>query len=318
MKNFKVSIVVPVYKVESYIKRCVDSLINQTLKEIEIILVDDGSPDKCPQICDDYSKQDNRIKVIHKKNGGLSDARNVGLLKSSGEYILFIDSDDYIKYETCDILYLNAIKDNLDLVVGDAIRIENNTEIYMQHSEISLGKISKGTEFLKEQLKYSGMYMSASMNLYKKDFLVNNELLFKKGIYHEDEQWTPRVFLIAERVKYVKIAFYCYIIRENSITKKKDKSQNGRDMINTCYELEKIYKRIEDKELKKLLNNYLVMLFLNGINIGDLYSQKYSKVYNKKFLFGKSTTIKNRLKVGLFILNKHLYKILNAYLKRAV
>lgn len=315
MLSPKISIIVPVYKVENELKRCMDSLLNQTLKDIEIILVDDGSPDKCPQLCDNYALEDNRIKVIHKENGGLSDARNVGLIHANGDYILFVDSDDYISSNACEVLYFHAIKDDLDIVVGDAKRIEKHEERLMSHANISLNKIMKGTDFLKEQLKYHGMHMAAWLNLYKKDFLIENELFFKKGILHEDEQWTPRVFLKANNVKYIRFAFYYYIIRENSITRNKDRTKNGIDLINTCYELEKIYEKVEDKELKELLNDYLVMLFLHAINYGDLYEKKYNELYSKDFLMGKSISIKNKMKVRLFMFNKRIYKWMNKITK---
>jgi len=316
MLSPKISIIVPVYKVENELKRCMDSLLNQTLKDIEIILVDDGSPDKCPQLCDNYALEDNRIKVIHKENGGLSDARNVGLIHANGDYILFVDSDDYISSNACEVLYFHAIKDDLDIVVGDAKRIEKHEERLMSHANISLNKIMKGTDFLKEQLKYHGMHMAAWLNLYKKDFLIENELFFKKGILHEDEQWTPRVFLKANNVKYIRFAFYYYIIRENSITRNKDRTKNGIDLINTCYELEKIYEKVEDKELKELLNDYLVMLFLHAINYGDLYEKKYNELYSKDFLIGKSISIKNKMKVRLFMFNKRIYKWMNKITKK--
>ena len=98
----KISIIVPVYKVEEELERCVQSLVNQTYKNIEIILVDDGSPDRCPLLCDEYAQKDSRVRVIHKKNGGLSDARNVGLQATTGEYVLYIDSDDYIDLDSCE------------------------------------------------------------------------------------------------------------------------------------------------------------------------------------------------------------------------
>ena len=102
----KVSVIVPIYKVEKYLRQCIDSIINQSLKDIEIILVDDGSPDNCPKICDEYKKIDSRIKVIHKKNGGLSSARNAGMKIATGEYIGFVDSDDYVSKEFLEELYL--------------------------------------------------------------------------------------------------------------------------------------------------------------------------------------------------------------------
>lgn len=105
IKSVKISVIVPVYNVEKYLEKCVESLLNQSLKDIEIILVDDGSPDKCPQICDEYAKKDCRVKVCHKKNGGLSSARNEGLQHISGEYYMFVDSDDWLDLEACKVTY---------------------------------------------------------------------------------------------------------------------------------------------------------------------------------------------------------------------
>ena len=315
MTASKISIVVPIYKVEKEIHRCVESLLAQTLKDIEIILVDDGSPDNCPSICDDYAKKDNRIKVIHKENGGLSDARNFGLLEAKAEYVLFVDSDDYIDKTTCEKFY-NSIEADEDIIVGDAVRVEGEKESLMGHAEVAIDSAISGREFLREQLRSKKMYMAAWLNLYKREFLINNDLFFKKGILHEDEQWTPRVFLKAKKVRYIKFPFYYYIIRENSITKKKDKTKNGIDLINTCYELEEIYEKIDDKELKELLNDYLVMLFLNAVSIGNLYSNKFNSVYNKKFVIGKSLSRKNKIKAYLFIMNKRVYKYVNMFRKR--
>lgn len=305
----KISIIVPVYKVEKEIHRCVESLINQTFNDIEIILVDDGSPDNCPIICDEYAKKDKRIKVIHKENGGLSDARNVGLLEAKADYVLFVDSDDYIDKNTCERFY-SSIEANVDVIVGDAIRIEGDKKSLMEHAYISSDTIISGKEFLKTQLKSRKMYMAAWLNLYNRRFLIDNDLFFKKGILHEDEQWTPRVFLKAQKVKYIRFPFYNYIIREDSITKAKDKTQNGIDLINTCYELEKIYEEIDDIELKKLLNDNLVNKFLQAIDYGNFYSNQYKDLYSKKFLIGKPISIKNKAKSYLFIINKRLYKLI--------
>lgn len=131
----KVSIIVPIYNVESYLDRCIQSLLNQTLKEIEIILVDDGSPDNCPAMCDEYAKQDNRIKVIHKKNAGLGYARNSGLEMATGEYVAFVDSDDFVDINMYHALYERAKRDNLDTCYCGFVRHyatgknENKTEV---------------------------------------------------------------------------------------------------------------------------------------------------------------------------------------------
>ena len=114
-KNPLISIIVPVYNVEEYLDKCVESIVNQTYKNIEVILVDDGSPDNCPKMCDDWAKKDKRIKVIHKKNGGLSDARNKGIDESKGEYLSFVDSDDYITDNYVELLYNIISKEHADI-----------------------------------------------------------------------------------------------------------------------------------------------------------------------------------------------------------
>ena len=117
MENPKVSILVPIYNVEKYLSRCIESVLSQDFRDYELILVDDGSPDRCPQICDEYAKKDSRIKVIHKKNGGLSDARNIGLDIATGEYVMFIDSDDFVDIDMMESMMNNMIDNNVDLVV---------------------------------------------------------------------------------------------------------------------------------------------------------------------------------------------------------
>ena len=115
MKKVKISVVIPVYKVEAYLERCVTSVLNQSMNDLEVILVDDGSPDHCPVICDEYANQDERVKVIHKENGGLSSARNAGLKKACGEYISLIDSDDFVAPNFYEVLLGNAIKNDADI-----------------------------------------------------------------------------------------------------------------------------------------------------------------------------------------------------------
>ena len=124
-----ISVVVPVYNVEKYIDKCINSIINQTYKNLEIILVDDGSPDNCGNICDEYAKKDNRIIVIHKENGGLSDARNTGIEVSKGKYITFIDSDDYISDNYVSFLYNLIIEYKADISIGKHYVLYENGEI---------------------------------------------------------------------------------------------------------------------------------------------------------------------------------------------
>ena len=310
----KISIIIPVYKVEEYIHKCVESAINQTYGNIEIILVDDGSPDNCPKICDDYALKDSRIKVIHKKNGGLSDARNVGLKEANGDYVLFLDSDDYIDLDTCE-RFVEAISKTQcrpEVVVGNARRIEKNRIKKMEHKFDTKGSIVTGKEYLKKELAANSMYMAAWLNLYNRNFLISNNLLFKFGLIHEDEQFTPRVFLKADKVLGTDITFYNYLIREGSITTQKNKIRNAKHLISTCEELEKIYINIEDEELRLLLLDNLVNKYLIAFQVAGLHQKEYSHLIDNEFLDDKAYTRKNKMKVMLWKFNKSLYYYVNS------
>lgn len=306
------SIIVPVYKVEEYLHRCVQSLILQTYKDIEIILVDDGSPDSCPQICDEYAKQDNRVRVIHKENGGLSDARNVGLAIAQGEYVIFVDSDDYIEKNTCEAFsqYLNL---GADILVGDA-NIVGQRNGFLLHNDDLKGKSVSGKEYLKRSLSANQAPMAAWLSIYKRDFLSQNNLCFKYGILHEDEQFSPRAFLVASKVVYTGINFYNYFIREDSITTKKDLRRNAHDLYETLFELEKIYLKIQDEQLKKLLLDSLVIKYLNMFFIGCLYKYKKDFLY-KDFLKRNAYRKKTKLKVRLFRFSPRIYCMVNRLTK---
>lgn len=216
MNEKKISIIVPIYKVEKYLKRCVNSLINQTYKNIEIILVDDGSPDECPAICDEYANRDDRVTVIHKKNGGLSDARNAGLRIATGEYVMYVDSDDYIEEDSCERL-TESITDDVDVVVGVCKEINPSGITFQQHTNLEENKIYEAKEYVLLSIEKNEWFAPAWLNLYRRTFLIEHNLYYKVGYYFEDIEMLPRLFLANPRVRYVNYSFYNYIIRENSI-----------------------------------------------------------------------------------------------------
>lgn len=310
----RISIVVPVYNVENYLGKCIESLINQTYRDIEVILVNDGSSDRCPEICGSYTKQDPRFKTIHKTNGGLSDARNVGLLEASGEFVLFVDSDDYIALDACERL-IKCINKDEDIVVGGAIRIQDHQITQMKRKEKKSNCIMDSREFLKCELKNRTMYMPVVMNLYRRKFLLDNKLFFKRDLWQEDELWTPQVFLKAGLVVDSQYCFYFYVIRDGSITNGGNELINAEDTMKICKELEKIYCELEDNELRILLNDNLVNEFLNSFQVAGLHKKEYSYLVDKRFLIGKAFTKRNKLRVILFLFNKNLYFYLNKFSK---
>lgn len=203
-----ISIIIPIYNVESYLRRCLDSIIKQTYTYLEIILVDDGSPDGCPKICDEYATIDNRITVIHKKNGGLSDARNAGLDICKGDYISFVDSDDWINERYIETLLNHALKEDADIVIGENSRTKSNkkTEIHTFSSKKALLHL-----FKKNHLAFTVSWGK----LYKKKLFYF--LRFPLGKYHEDEFTTYILFYNSKKIVYSSEILYYYYQRENSI-----------------------------------------------------------------------------------------------------
>ena len=199
----KVSVIIPVYNVERQLSRCVNSVVSQSLREIEIILVDDGSPDMCPQICDEYKEKDKRVKVIHKTNGGLSDARNVGLNIATGEYILFLDSDDWIEEIMLERLYHRIDTDRSDIVVC-AYTIDYPNNNFCIKKEIpTLVSYTDNIADSIYNLDSNGMFNVVWNKLYRHDLLKENNFSFEiDGVPGEDLLFNCAVFKKVKRVSY--------------------------------------------------------------------------------------------------------------------
>ncbi len=217
-----ITVVVPIYNVEQYLKRCVDSIINQTYKNLEIILIDDGSPDNCGLICDEYASKDSRIRVIHKQNGGLSDARNVGIKSATGKYITFIDSDDYITLDYIEYLY-NLIKKynvklsicSVNIVWGEA-KPDENTNL-----KDELLDTKSAYENL---LFHKGIDVCAPAKLYLTELWQNFE--FPKGKVYEDTAVIYKLLESANSVSFGNKKCYYYIARVGSISKQPGFNKN--------------------------------------------------------------------------------------------
>jgi len=214
-----ISVIVPVYNVEKYIHRCIDSIINQTYKNLEIILVDDGSTDNCPKICDEYAQKDNRIKVIHKKNGGLSEARNVGIEIATGEYIGFIDSDDYINKKMYELLISGLETNDADICICNYKEV-NNDYIINDEKQDSYNFLKfNNIEALEALYKENGVkFVIACNKLYNKNLFA--DVRYSIGKIHEDEYIIHKLFFNSKRVVYLDKELYYYYQRQDSITKK--------------------------------------------------------------------------------------------------
>lgn len=216
----QITVIVPVYKVEAYIDRCLESILAQSFSDFDLVLVDDGSPDNCPQICDAYAEKDERITVIHKQNGGLSDARNAGIdwamEHSDSQWLAFVDSDDYLHPDYLKILLDTAKKENADLVICDFIRVNERDEIIeREHKFFDLVTEDKNKLF---QLLYSNWRVVPAWNkLYHKH--IFDDLRFAFGKIHEDDFAIHHVLWNCRKAVIIPTGLYYYLQRANSIMK---------------------------------------------------------------------------------------------------
>ena len=185
-----ISVIVPIYNVEDYLDRCVDSIINQTYKNLEIILVDDGSPDNCPKMCDDYAKIDNRIKVVHKENGGLSDARNAGMKVATGEYVSFIDSDDYVSLDFYETLLQTMIDNDSDIVECGVVKFYENGK-FDEYSDDQMIKNFNTVDGLEGLINENSFHQYVWNKLYKSSIAL--DIPYEVSKLNEDEFWTYQI-----------------------------------------------------------------------------------------------------------------------------
>lgn len=292
-----VSIVVPVYKVEMWLERCVKSIQNQTYSNIEIILVDDGSPDRSGEMCDQFAEQDPRIKVIHKPNGGQGDARNLGVDSVTGKYLLFVDSDDYISEELVEKTVAVAEEYNCDMVLFDYNHVKDG-EKEIRTNNVPANRIIN----LKEERRLLMIPPSPVIKLYNCEFYKKSNSAFPKGLYYEDLGMTLKILTDAERIYYLPEPFYYYMIRENSTMGSKNYERNYHDMELILKQVIEFYKE------KNLYNEYRNELeYLTFLN---LYFEPSKKMVlakaDKKYLMKTDKLMKEMFPE--FIKNPYICK----------
>jgi glycosyltransferase involved in cell wall biosynthesis len=246
----KLSIIVPVYNVEQYLHKCIESILAQTFSDYELILVNDGSKDKSGEICDEYLKKDSRVKVIHKKNNGLASARNTGIIQARGTYVGFIDSDDWIEDDMYKNLYESCEKTNADISIIGVREVDekgNSLNVYIPN-DINL------REILKKAYAWN--------KIFKKQLFFDHNLFFKEGKYYEDIELIPKLFVKSNQVTTVRKVGYNYLKRNTSIT-------GGRD--------EKILDNLwAYTQVKKyLLDNNLYLEYKEEFEKGVSYFKRY-------------------------------------------
>jgi len=294
-----ISIIVPVYNVENYLRKCLDSILVQTYSLFEVIVIDDGSTDKCSQICDEYARKDRRIKVVHKENGGLSDARNAGIKIAQGEYLLFVDSDDYIQDNMLEILMKSIEETNADIVITTkyfTVSAKNDKFV----SEITGKKVCNSGQALEEIFCHNSRW-EAWGTLFKKSLFDNME--FPKGKLYEDIALIPLIILKAEEVCLLEGAYYYYYIREGSIMDA-SKTKVKIDLLEVC---SNVIRQVENK----VKDNQTRCNIIAGIMyelVSRMELARRNKKLNKEFISSSLKFLRKRMKY-IFLSNQMSLKM---------
>ncbi len=287
------SIIIPVYNVEKYLKQCVDSILSQNLTDYEIILVDDGSPDGSGVICDEYVSKNSCISVIHKTNGGLSSARNAGIDMAQGDYIIFMDSDDWWNENVSVLGVLEQVKQSpktemflftsLDYVEGKGLFKRD------EHTRLSLVPTDCVEAYYKGLLNNGNLEVSAATKILKKEFLIKNNLYFQQGITSEDNEWILRLLRCLNDVKIINEPLYiCRMGRVGSITNS-IKKKNIVDLLNIINKSIEYYKENDNVTLKKYELCYCSYLWFSALGL----SRKLNSSERKELrsLFNKTKEV---------------------------
>ena len=262
----KLSIVVPVYGVAKYLPKCVDSLLAQDISDYEIILVDDGSPDECPQICNQYAEQYSNIKVIHQANAGLSAARNSGIAVAQGDYIMFVDSDDYLQPNVLGALMEQVEREQLDVLRFNYQNVNEQYEVFLPFKDAKRDvdyseDVVDGETFLNKRL---GPACYAVMFVVRREIVLQEQ--FTPNIYFEDTDWTPRMLISAQRVASTPMVVYNYLWRQGSITLPTEPQKREkvlRDKMSLLYGFKKQMQLVQDPIWFVWMTSFNTMTILN-------------------------------------------------------
>ena len=305
----KTSIIIPVYNVEKYLGNCIKSVL-PLKSELEILLIDDGSTDQSGKICDSLAEKDDRIRVIHKENGGLSDARNVGIENSTGDYLMFLDSDDFLDTKETERL-LSKITDNTDAAIGLYREFYEGENLYRDESCVSFLQntgVMLANDFLKIVPKDGkSCYLTAWRFIVKREVILKNNLYFFKGIYHEDEEWAPRLLFACDKINVTDCFFYCYRqAREGSIMG----TVKPKRVWDTFTILEHNKILLEQKNLNTVQKEFLLC------RMAALFS---NNIINYKCLNGEDKKVcVEKLKLYYPICNNHLCGIKNSLIRFSI
>ncbi len=313
--NMKISIIVPVYNVEDFLDKCVNSLVNQTYTNLEIILVDDGSPDRCGDMCNQWAKKDARIKVVHKENGGLSDARNAGLDAASGECIMFIDSDDYVHHEMIERMHKNITETSANMVVCDLQPVDENGNYLRKNNVDLIDNIVTSIEYWVAyyDFNYTYAYIVSCGKLYRSKLF--HSLRFNKGKINEDEFIIHKIVDQCKKISTMSDVLYFYVQRTGSIMQSKY-TINRLDVCEAFVLRSEYFQRNKlHKYSQENIQKSMKLLSSAAINLekSDLKTERYQNLLNMtkvqlKALMCEYGSFKFKILGWSFQLSENLYR----------
>lgn len=291
--NPLVSIIIPVYNVEKYLRQCIESVIAQTYQNLEIILIDDGSTDSSRKICDEYAGKYSFVSVMHQKNEGLSGARNKGLSLSSGEYVAFVDSDDWISSDNIEKMVSQVLSERSDFIFSDALCFEESSKGYQikQHyKRENAYSTDTGHKVFSELQKHKDFHCAVQMYLWKRSFLSKNSLTFYPGIIYEDMIFTFKAFLVAKQVSHCPVAIYHRRFRPGSIVTSKPTYKNFWSANIVYTEVSSLTKSFENEYTK----GYCARCAFKALDLYKNLSIRDRKIHNKEFSLLKQRIKENK------------------------
>lgn len=329
-----ISVIVPVYNVEKYLSRCLESIINQTYKNIEVVCIDDGSPDKSINILKQYEKKDKRIKIIRQENKGLSGARNTGIKKSNGEYIFFVDSDDWLPENAIELLYKTIEKDKSDICIGNLVKTypKKNKEKKLKKMTNSIFTL---TSYLEYSIKNKNFTANVVNKLYRSKIIKQSKILFKEKILYEDFFFVIQYFSYTRKISMIKEnVYYYYLERSDSIVNNINKgdldsfqnvadienfliNNNHEEILNLKYFQNYIFEWLLSATVSKLFKSRNIELTEKMYELirNNKVFKKYYKLYQKNKIFGTK-----KIFAMIFLYNKNLFiqiiKLKNKFFNR--
>lgn len=334
MNNPEISVIVPVYKVEKYLNKCIDSILAQTFKDFELILIDDGSPDSCGEICDEYARNDNRIKVIHSENRGAANARNLGLNEATGKYIGFVDSDDWIDNKIYEVMFNNIIDKNVDIIFCKLINVDMNQECSLVEEKIVKGYIKDISSQLIAPLignrldKYDEKRVGSNIYrcLFKRKIINENNIRFKKKLVYGEDTLFIINYLDKCNNAYI-VDKYLYYYRQNNTSLTKRYKQNFFHSISSYFnyldEFSNREKYLNDENIQKrieaLKTTYIYISLVNEFSSKNniKYKEKCkavnkildSEVAKKHYIFSNIINYPLKIMIVMMFFKLRLYRL---------